>query len=161
MQFPGTSSPANPVAGKPIGLEVAAKVIALFDASGKQEIDVFEYCAFFQFCTKLQQSFAAVDTNSTGNIDAAQTKAALAQSGFEVSLPTVDTFWKVRTPPGATRKGLDIPAFLNLALDLASIRQEFLRRDADRDGKLNMDEVMAVVATCGAKTQNASSCVIC
>jgi hypothetical protein len=100
MSFPGNPAPNNPVAGKPIGVEVAAKVIALFDSAGKQEVDVFEYCAFFQFCTALQQAFQAQNSPA---LNAVQTKTALGQSGFEVSQGAVDAFWRTRVKPPAVK----------------------------------------------------------
>ena len=57
----------------------------------------------------------------------------------------------------ANQRGLDLGGFLNLALDVAETRQEFARLDADRDGKLSLDEVHMLVA----RTQRPAAPVQC
>ncbi len=94
----------------------------------------------------------------------------------------LDVFWRSRVRPPA--RGLDVALFLDLALDLADLREQFARAgkrtlsqlsrchvahrarachctDGDRDGKLTLDEVMLVVARTQKGPMGASSCVVC
>jgi Ca2+-binding EF-hand superfamily protein len=157
MTFPGAPG-STPLAGKPLGPEMAEKVISLFDSSGKREIDFFEYAAFFEFCTQLQNSYMAADRNRANAISAPETGPALHQAGLTVDPPVVEELFKTRVK--APARGLDLAGFLSLALDIAEVRQHFERIDRDRDGKISLDEAYLLVAKF-QKVPQTHACVIC
>jgi hypothetical protein len=66
------------------------------------------------------------------------------QAGLTVSPPVVDQLCRARSPPGQV--GIELGAFLNLALDIAEVRQQFTVLDQDRDRKLTLDEVYLLTA---------------
>ena len=157
MTFPGQAG-STPMAGKPIGPDTAKKVISLFDSSGKKEIDFFEYAAFFEFCTQLQNAYMAADRNRSNAISDQETGPALHQAGLTVDPPVVAQLFKTRVK--APARGLDLAGFLALALDIAEVRQHFERIDRDRDGKISLDEAYLLVAKF-QKVPQTHACVIC
>lgn len=157
MTFPGQPG-QTPLAGRPIGHEVAAKVVALFDKDGKQEMDFFEYAAFFEFSSQLQNAFLQVDRTRGQQLSAQETQQALEVAMLKISLPAVEVFWRTRVRP--PQRGLDMAGFMNLSFDIAEIRQTFERVDLDKDGKLNMDEVYNLTARLQKAPQNLSCSIM-
>ncbi len=153
MVFPGAPGSSS-LAGRPIGLEVANKIIPIFDSAGVREISFFEYAALFEFCTQLQTAFQAADRNRTNKLGAAEVGQALSQAALPIGAAAVEQL--VRARGGA----LDLGAFLNMALEAAEVKQHFAQLDCDRDGKLTQDEVYLLVAR-QQKTPNNVQCVIC
>lgn len=157
MTFPGQPG-SSPLAGKPLGVATGKKVVELFDSSGKKEVDFFEYAAFFEFCTQLQNAFQATDRQRANAISAQETGQALHQAGLTVDPKVIERLWKTRVK--APARGLDLAGFLNLALDIAEVRQHFERIDTDHDGKVSLDEAYLLVAKFQKVPQN-HQCVIC
>ena len=158
MTFPGAPG-SSQLAGKPIGLPVAQKVVAVFDQVSRREIDFFEYAAFFEFCQSLQSSFQQMDRNRSGSLQQPQeVHQALQQAQFQCSAQAVGEFFRARAAPG---RGLDLAGFLNVTLDLCAAKQAFQMVDADRDGKITMDEAFAFAARLNqGNPQQAAQCVI-
>jgi len=157
MTFPGQPG-SSALAGKPIGAAISKKVVLLFDTTGKKEIDFFEYAAFFEFCTQLQNAYTQADRNRSNTITAEECGQALNQASITVGLPAIQQLWKARVKPPA--RGLDLAGFLNLALDVVETRMHFERLDKDRDGKLTLDEAYLLAAKLQKKPQH-TDCVIC
>lgn len=75
--------------GRPIGREVAAKLVQVFDSDRNGHIDFTEYAAMHKFITHMRQAFLAADTDHSGRIEANEIYNALTNAGyhnFKVSL---------------------------------------------------------------------------
>ncbi len=151
MPFPGAPG-STQLAGKPIGPDVASKVISIFDSKFGREISFFEYAAFFEFCSQAQTAFQAQDRSRSGRLNPQETGQALNQAGLTVAPAIVEQLCRTRALPQA-QPGLELGAFLNLALDIAEVRQHFMLLDQDHDGKLTLDEVYLLTS----RTQKAPS----
>lgn len=77
-KFPGAPG-STPLAGKPIGNDVATKVVSIFDTQAGREISFFEYAAFFEFCSQAQTAFQAQDRSGTRKLNPQETGQALNQ----------------------------------------------------------------------------------
>ena len=55
---------------------------------------------------------------------------------------------------------MDLAGFLAIALDIAEVRQAFQQVDADRDGKITLDEAYAMSARMNQPNPQQTQCVI-
>jgi len=86
--------------GMPLGMDVASKLIRVFDRDGSRTIDFYEYAAMHKFLASLQAAFFAADRNRSGTIDAQEIHGALSSAGFQASLPVVQAFMSFHDKAG-------------------------------------------------------------
>ena len=55
--------------GKPMGLEIAKRLIRIFDADKNGEIDFPEYCSLHSFLGRVYNSFIVADTDKSLRLD--------------------------------------------------------------------------------------------
>eukprot|EP01089_Gocevia_fonbrunei_P009256 TRINITY_DN2135_c0_g2_i2.p1 TRINITY_DN2135_c0_g2~~TRINITY_DN2135_c0_g2_i2.p1 ORF type:complete len:218 (+),score=59.92 TRINITY_DN2135_c0_g2_i2:45-656(+) len=124
--------------GKPLGLDVATKLVKIFDKDHSKTVDFYEYASLHKFLTNLQSAFQAGDRDRSGKLDSKEIHAALGQVGFgTVSLAVVKSMTSRYTKPG-DKKGADFHDFLLLVATIAQARSLFEWRDTSRSGKLTI-----------------------
>lgn len=131
--------------GVPLGLDVATKLVRVFDRDGNRSIDFYEYAAMHKFLASLQAAFFAADRDRSGTIDAREIHNALAAAGFQVSLPVVQTFMMVHNKTGY---GVNFHQFLLICATIAQGRSLFQWRDPQRSGRITvtLDQLLELVA---------------
>lgn len=131
--------------GVPLGLDVATKLVRVFDRDGNRSIDFYEYAAMHKFLASLQAAFFAADSDRSGTIDAREIHNALAAAGFQVSLPVVQTFMMVHNKTGY---GVNFHQFLLICATIAQGRSLFQWRDSQRSGRITvtLDQLLELVA---------------
>lgn len=107
--------------GVPLGLDVASKLVRVFDRDGNRHIgvnalvhslhgmavltffwpDFYEYAAMHKFLASLQAAFFAADSNRSGTIDANEIYNALTRAGFQVRLPAFPSDLRASHCPSA------------------------------------------------------------
>lgn len=70
--------------GRPIGREVAAKLVQVFDEDRNGHIDFTEYASMHKFITHMRQAFLAADTDKSGRIEANEIYQALTNAGINI-----------------------------------------------------------------------------
>jgi hypothetical protein len=79
--------------GKPLGPEIAAKFIKVYDRDNTKSIDFNEYVALHQMLEKLSNAFFTADADRSGTLDAREIYTAIQQAGFQgLSPQTIDAF---------------------------------------------------------------------
>ena len=123
-------------------LPTAQMLIRVFDADNSGQIGFFEYCVLHKFIINMQTAFYAHDKDRSNKLDLNETAAALAQAGFNFSLPTTEMLFNrfARVTYGA-QKGLEYESFIQLSAYLGTVRSVFDSQDTDRDGwiRINME----------------------
>jgi len=119
--------------GKAIGLQVATKLIKVFDRDGSGSIEFNEYCALHKFMMTMQNAFFQADSDRSGTIDSREIWLALTGAGFQISSPTVQAIVQKFDKTG---RGLDFSNFLYLCGHLAHVRSIYEWNDPQRRGQI-------------------------
>jgi len=120
--------------GKPLGTQVATKLVKVFDKDQSGAIDFNEYVALQRFLELMQRAFlAAVGEGST--ISPKDILTATGQAGFELSITTIEAAVRKFDP---TCRGLDFPSFLYICAHFAHCRSIFEWNDQQRVGKIQL-----------------------
>jgi len=143
---------ANEIAGitfnnVPLGIEVATKLVRIFDKNGSGTIDFYEYAALHKFLASLQTAFFAGDRDRSGRLDAREIHIALNSCGFNASLPAV-TGLTTRYNRGY---GLGFQEFLLVCSTIAQARSLFDWKDPQRTGRITitLDQLLELVGQMG------------
>lgn len=149
MKFPGQPG-QTPLSGKPVGAVNAKHAIGLFDNDRSNSVDFHEFAAFFQFAFQLQNAFIQGDRDRSGSLDEREVWNALDFAGFKVDYQACQAYYKKMAGP----RGLDVTGFISMGCTLAKVRQQFLKLDKDKDGKLTIDQVYTLTASYAKKPAN-------
>jgi len=123
------------ITGRPLGLEVAKKLIRVFDKNHSGSVDFNEYVNLHQFVRKMIVAFQQADQDRTGFLDAREIYNALIAAGFQMTFPTIEAICKkYDTPQSPGRVSLD--GFITICAHLASVRSIFEWNDQQRSGKV-------------------------
>eukprot|EP01089_Gocevia_fonbrunei_P009257 TRINITY_DN2135_c0_g2_i3.p1 TRINITY_DN2135_c0_g2~~TRINITY_DN2135_c0_g2_i3.p1 ORF type:complete len:228 (+),score=62.52 TRINITY_DN2135_c0_g2_i3:50-685(+) len=134
--------------GQALGLDVATKLVKIFDKDHSNSVDFYEYASLHKFLTGLQQAFFAGDRDRSGRLDANEIHVALGQVGFgNVSLPVVKSMTARYVQPGFGPTGLTFHDFLLVVATIAQTRSLFEWRDTSRSGKLTvtLEQLLEIV----------------
>eukprot|EP01130_Rhizamoeba_saxonica_P002990 TRINITY_DN1304_c0_g1_i1.p1 TRINITY_DN1304_c0_g1~~TRINITY_DN1304_c0_g1_i1.p1 ORF type:complete len:156 (+),score=22.96 TRINITY_DN1304_c0_g1_i1:291-758(+) len=122
--------------GVPLGLEVAGKLVKVFDKDHSGTIDFYEYATLHQFMNVMQNAFFSADRDRSGFLDYIEIHGALVAAGFQLSLPTVQA---VVQKFDAYGRGIGFHQFLLLTAHLAHCRSIFEWNDMGRSGMIHLD----------------------
>lgn len=135
--------PGNgPFAGRTLGSSAASQLIKLFDRKGSQTIDFHEYAALHSFMDKMNTAFYKADSNSSGYLNENETNQAMNQAGFFV-VPQIIQMYYNKYNLG---QGLNFIRFMQAVADIALIKTKFEVLDTDKDGKLDLNQVLTLCA---------------
>lgn len=131
--------------GRPLGYSSALKLVKVFDRDYSGSIDFFEYAALHKFITSMQNAFMQADSDRNGVLDPRELVYALQISGFQLTPRAVDSLY--RRHDKTMTQGVTFPMFLDLAADVALLKNQFEWLDADRDGfvTINLDQLIQMV----------------
>eukprot|EP01102_Stenamoeba_stenopodia_P002948 TRINITY_DN12885_c0_g1_i1.p1 TRINITY_DN12885_c0_g1~~TRINITY_DN12885_c0_g1_i1.p1 ORF type:complete len:253 (-),score=40.11 TRINITY_DN12885_c0_g1_i1:93-851(-) len=131
--------------GRPLGYSSALKLVKVFDRDYSGSIDFFEYAALHKFITSMQNAFMQADSDRNGVLDQRELVYALQISGFQLTPRAVDALY--RRHDKTMTQGVPFPMFLDLAADVALLKNQFEWLDADRDGfvTINLDQLIQMV----------------
>merc|ERR1712125_71737 len=122
--------------GFPLTLDIAIKLVKVFDKDRSGTIDFVEYASMHQFITLMQKSFTQADRDRNGSLDAHEIHAALQSSGFTIGFgPTQLFFNKV----SCGSRAINFPQFLQMGADIALLKSKFEWSDSDRDGVIHVN----------------------
>jgi Ca2+-binding EF-hand superfamily protein len=135
-----------PFGGRQLGIQVATRLIRVFDQNYSGSIDFPEYAALNQFLVKLYNAFCASDQDRSGYLDYREIFNALVGAGFDTL--TFETVQAVCQKYDTTRRGLNWEQFLLACAHLATVRSIFDWNDKGRTGKVTFSyDQMAMVCT--------------
>eukprot|EP01092_Planopodium_desertum_P014352 TRINITY_DN71873_c0_g1_i1.p1 TRINITY_DN71873_c0_g1~~TRINITY_DN71873_c0_g1_i1.p1 ORF type:complete len:234 (+),score=13.42 TRINITY_DN71873_c0_g1_i1:3-704(+) len=140
MPMPGI----GPYAGKPLGREAASSLIRMFDSDGTLTMDFYEYAAFFGFIEKMNVAFFTADRDRGGSLDFGEIEVALKHAGMSVGRSALVAHWKANV--GDSVKSVNFGQFMQIISNICVVRSRFQMFDTDRDGKLDMDQVLEVTS---------------
>jgi len=122
----------------PIGIEVAYKLIQVFDKDRNGKIDFFEYASMHKFITHMRQAFMSADSDRSGRIEAREIHQALSGAGFtNLSMGSTQ---ELLNKFDKTRKGLDWREFLLMVAHIANVRSVFQWNDNQKKGFITLTE---------------------
>eukprot|EP01118_Nematostelium_gracile_P014401 TRINITY_DN559_c0_g1_i2.p1 TRINITY_DN559_c0_g1~~TRINITY_DN559_c0_g1_i2.p1 ORF type:complete len:403 (+),score=169.07 TRINITY_DN559_c0_g1_i2:112-1320(+) len=124
------------LAGKPLGLPAAKKLIKVFDKNYSGSIDFQEYASLHQFLNKMMGAFYQADTDRSGQLEAGEILQALQSAGFQLSLQTVQGVTSKFVT--GTNKGVNFEQFLQVCAHLATVRSIFEWNDTAKTGKVTL-----------------------
>jgi len=115
--------------GKPLGMETAKKLIAVFDRDKNNTIDFNEYAVLHKFLTAMQNAFFNADKDRNGSLDAQEIHTAVQSAGFSLQLNALQAFYRKYT---VGKTGMDFVSFISMITTIALVRSRFewLRPDA-------------------------------
>merc|ERR1711879_647607 len=122
--------------GFPLGLDIAIKLVKVFDKDRSGNIDFFEYASMHQFITLMQRSFTNADRDRSGTLDYREIHTALQSSGFTIGLAPTQLFFN-KVSRGSAH--INFPQFLQLGADIALLRSKFEWSDTDKDGVIHIN----------------------
>jgi len=122
--------------GFPLGLDIALKLVKVFDKDRSGTIDFFEYASMHQFITLMQRSFTNADRDRSGTLDYREIHTALQSSGFTIGLAPTQLFFN-KVSRGSAH--INFPQFLQLGADIALLRSKFEWSDTDKDGVIHVN----------------------
>jgi len=133
------------IGGIRLGIEVAIKLIRIFDTDNSGEIDFNEYAALHKFLLSMQVAFKKADTDGNGRLDSTEIHNALRESGFNISFNACNCLHRKYNKTG---QGLDMAEFIALVAHIALARSIFERRDFQKQGviTLKLDELTQISA---------------
>uniref|UniRef100_A0A6B2LHS4 EF-hand domain-containing protein n=1 Tax=Arcella intermedia TaxID=1963864 RepID=A0A6B2LHS4_9EUKA len=120
----------------PIGMEVAAKLVQVFDSDRNGKIDFVEYASMHKFISHMRQAFLNADADKSGRIEAKEIFEALRGAGFNyLTLPTVQ---ELLNKFDKSRRGLDWREFLMMVAHIAHVRSVFQWNDTKKTGQITL-----------------------
>jgi len=131
--------------GVPLGLEVASKLVQVFDRDRSGNVSFHEYASMHKFLSTLQAAFFAADQDRSGRIDAREIYNALARCGFTASFPSIQALMYKYDKTGY---GLMFQDFLKVCSTIAQTRSLFQWKDPQRTGQISVtqDQLIELVA---------------
>eukprot|EP01088_Endostelium_zonatum_P015321 TRINITY_DN36_c0_g1_i1.p1 TRINITY_DN36_c0_g1~~TRINITY_DN36_c0_g1_i1.p1 ORF type:complete len:304 (-),score=109.79 TRINITY_DN36_c0_g1_i1:62-877(-) len=147
----GTITPAEVAGitfnGQPLGIEVATKLVRVFDKDRSNNIDFHEYAALHKFLATLQTAFFAGDRDRSGRLDPREIHVALQTCGFQIGLPAVQGLCSRYNAP----YGLSFMEYTMVCCTIAQARSLFEWRDTGRTGRLTLtlDQLLELVGQMG------------
>mmetsp|Transcript_6166 Transcript_6166/g.12279 ORF Transcript_6166/g.12279 Transcript_6166/m.12279 type:complete len:177 (+) Transcript_6166:53-583(+) len=95
----------------------------------------------------LQQWFAMVDSDRSGQVNASELQRALIQGGLNFSLKLVSSM--IRMYDADKTAQLSFPQFIEMHKFLANVQRVFATADCDRTGKLDLNEIYTALSGLG------------
>jgi len=122
----------------PLGIEVARKLVQVFDKDRNGKIDFVEYASMHKFISHMRQAFIAADTDRSGRIEAREILQALSGAGF--SYLSMGSIQELLRKFDKSKKGLDWREFLLMAAHIANVRSVFQWNDSQKKGVITLTE---------------------
>jgi len=121
-----------------IGLEVARKLVQVFDKDRSGNIDFFEYASMHKFISHMRQAFLAADADRSGRIDAHEIHQALSNASFNYL--SMGSILELLHKFDRSRLGLEWREFLLMAAHIALVRSVFEWNDKQKKGFITLTE---------------------
>ena len=125
-------------------VSTAAKMIRMFDRDNSGSIQYMEFQQLYQFINQMSGAFRARDRDRSGTLEGPEVRAALAQSGYQLSEPTfqrmMNHFDKERSG------GLKLDDYIELSVLLGTARNIFMFHDRNRTGQVTFNFDMFIAA---------------
>jgi len=156
--------------GLPTTYEQTLEVLRKYDTEGRRELKygefrqlVLELRAFHRGADEVEAQFHAADTDQSGAIEVDELHGALARLGMPTDRGQTMQIFRRYDDDGAG--SIELPEFRKLVAELRAfqsskapaddIEAEWRKADADGNGKLDLDELMASVTRLGLTTSRA------
>uniref|UniRef100_A0A7S3ERS8 EF-hand domain-containing protein n=1 Tax=Haptolina ericina TaxID=156174 RepID=A0A7S3ERS8_9EUKA len=121
-----------------------AQAVAVAQPVGQQTAQPVGQASFYSAGqSALQQWFAMVDTDRSGQISATELQQALSQGGLTYSLKMVASIIRSQAPPGSIQ--LDFQGFCRMQQMLSEIQQGFRMFANPQTNTLNLEQVYAAL----------------
>jgi Ca2+-binding EF-hand superfamily protein len=132
-----------PFNGLPLGVELAGKLIKVFDKDGNGTVDFIEYATLHQFLNVCQTGFFNSDTNKSGTLDAREIHTALNMCGFALGFQVVQS---IVNKYDTTKAGINFHTFLFICAHFSHLRSIFEWNDLNKTGSitLNYDQLCQI-----------------
>lgn len=129
------------VGGIRLGIDLAIKLVRIFDVDGNGQIDFREYASLHKFLLSMQQVFSMGDKDRNGRLDSREIHEALRTGGFNMSYNTSHALYRKYDTTGY---GLDMAQWIALVAHVAMTRTAFETRDRERKGQIvfNFDQLL-------------------
>jgi len=133
------------VGGIRLGIDLAIKLIRIFDLDGNGQIDFREYASLHKFLISMQQVFASADRDRSARLDSREIHEALRTGGFSMSYTTAHSLHRKFNTSGY---GLDMAQWIALVAHVAQVRSSFEAKDRERRGSVtfNFDQLLDFTA---------------
>jgi len=128
----------------PIGYQAALKLLKIFDHKYSGNYSFFEYATAHKFLMNAHEIFQTYDKNGKGYLRDQEAVEALLKMNISGNLKVANFLYhRYKT----SDHGITFAEFLSLVSDLAIIRSNFEREDADRDGviRVNLETAIRLV----------------
>eukprot|EP01121_Diplochlamys_sp_Union-15-3_P007896 TRINITY_DN2049_c0_g1_i4.p1 TRINITY_DN2049_c0_g1~~TRINITY_DN2049_c0_g1_i4.p1 ORF type:complete len:576 (-),score=59.83 TRINITY_DN2049_c0_g1_i4:33-1535(-) len=130
--------------GMELGIELARKLIHIFDSEGSGTIDFKEYASFHQFLHDMHAAFFKGDKTGTGNLDHEAILSALIEAGFNVSRTTINKLIQEFSRGGT----IDFKTFFLMCAHLVQVRNIFHLTDVYKSGYMIVNfEQLALISS--------------
>lgn len=160
-ELAGMTVPAGPTmwAGRPIGYQAAARLIQLFDEKKTRTIMFHEFAALHQFLTKMQVAFSTADVMRSGMIGCHEVYTALKAGDIEAELPAIQAYFQKFALLGWYGQTLDFMGFMMMCCDITLAKNLFKKhqKDHDKDGKVDLTEMLCIAADLTAMSSMAGT----
>ncbi|KAL6045091.1 RNP-1 like RNA-binding protein, Glycine-rich [Balamuthia mandrillaris] len=121
------------VGGIRLGIELAIKLIRVFDTNNNGQIDFHEYASLHKFLLSMQAVFNAADSDRNGRLDSREIHSALQNGGFVMNYTTAAALYSKFDTSGY---GLDMTQFIALVAHAAITRTTFEHKDHQKTGRV-------------------------
>jgi Ca2+-binding EF-hand superfamily protein len=124
------------VGGIRLGIDLAIKLVRIFDVDGSGSIEFREYASLHKFLISMQQVFASADKDRSGRLDSREIHEALKTGGFNIGFTTAQALHRKFDTTGY---GLDMAQWIALVAHVAVTRSAFELRDKEKKGVITMN----------------------
>jgi len=124
------------IGGIVIGIDIAVKLIRVFDLNKNGNIDFDEYAALHKFLLNMQGLFQQQDKDHNGRLDSNEMASALTAGGFVMGPIAFQSLYRKYNQTG---QGISMVEFLAVIAHVAQVRSLFEWRDSQRSGQITLD----------------------
>jgi Ca2+-binding EF-hand superfamily protein len=112
-------------------------LIKMYDQDKQGNLAFMDFKNLHEFISKCQQGFQARDMDRSGRLEGAEVRAALAQSGYQVTEPVFQLMMKKYDKN--REGGLKFDDYMELSIMIGKIRNTFSYYDTSRTGNVTFN----------------------
>eukprot|EP01089_Gocevia_fonbrunei_P022224 TRINITY_DN8907_c0_g1_i1.p1 TRINITY_DN8907_c0_g1~~TRINITY_DN8907_c0_g1_i1.p1 ORF type:complete len:253 (+),score=51.99 TRINITY_DN8907_c0_g1_i1:94-852(+) len=124
------------IGGMTLGLDIAVRLIRVFDVDKNGTIDFYEYASLHKFLMNIQSLFQMADRDRSGRLDQAEIGPAVASGGFRVGPTSVSALYRKYNKTGY---GLTMVDFIGMVAHIAQVKSLFESKDTAKTGSVNLN----------------------